>query len=83
MTTLDPAVRDLLEAIHDVLERPDWDPQASYNARAAIHSVLRYPVTSPPGEVAAWVRDQTVEAQDAGRVRAADRIALHLEAVPA
>jgi len=81
MTTLDPDLRDLLTAVHDVLERPDWDPQASHNARAAIESVLRYPLTSEPRRVAAWLRDRHVEAADAGRVRAADRTALHLAGI--
>jgi hypothetical protein len=77
MSTLDPAVRELLTAMHDALARPDLNPQAPYTAQEAIRCVLRYPTISPPAQMAAWVQDQTVASADANRVRAADRIALH------
>jgi hypothetical protein len=77
MSTLDPAVCDLLAATHDAIQRPHVDPKAVFAASTAIRDVLLYPAAYKPAQSAAWLRNYTVEAQDAYRVRAADRLDLY------
>jgi hypothetical protein len=77
MTTLDPAVRDLLAAVRGALYTPYTEgpstPDAVILARAALASVL---VDGVPVElVADLLARDTAEAADSGRVRHADQAA--------
>ena len=71
MTTLDPAVRDLLAAIHETLNGSGNHPVAA--AQVAIQSAVLY------GDLTAgWL---PLEAADAQRVRRADRWDLYRDAL--
>ncbi len=76
MSTLDPAVRDLLVTIHGALDGAEAKGYAVCAAQTAIRSLLLY---GHPDLLADWMLSdpQLAEAGDAHRVRATDRLDLY------
>jgi hypothetical protein len=74
MSTLDPAVRDLVATIDLALDAPEANfPEL----RAAVRSMRRF---SDPAGAARWLahnEQRALERADARRVRQADRIGLY------
>jgi hypothetical protein len=76
MNTLDPAVRDLLAAVVEVLDAADYCP-ATNGVQSAISVAMRGGALSHRLEVAAdYLREHYAEPADAWRVRAADHVDL-------
>src|SRR5688500_13752422 len=69
MSTLDPAVRDLLVAINDALDGAEQPDRPVHAARAAIQSAVRYGLDWSP---ARWLHEETAEAADRRRVKVSD-----------
>jgi hypothetical protein len=67
---LNPAVRDLLAAIHDALDAAEHPTRPVFAVQSVIESAVRYGQDdwSPAG----WLYEQTAEAADRRRVQAAD-----------
>jgi hypothetical protein len=75
MSTLDPAVRDLLVAIHEALNAAEVRDYPVCAVQTVIRSTVMYG-DRIPGEVARntdWLLGETAELADAKRVRFADR----------
>jgi hypothetical protein len=74
--TLDPAVRDLLVAIHLTIG-PPWVGDDSLATRlATVQSALADLATFGDPAFATSILQRAIEAADAGRVRRADTLAL-------
>lgn len=72
MTTLDPAVRDLLVAMHSTLDAAEHKGYPVCAVQTVIRSLMLY---GRPDELTAWLLSdpQLAEAGDTHRVRRADR----------
>jgi hypothetical protein len=70
MTRLDPAVRDLLVAVHNALDAAELRDYPVCAAQTAIRSAVQYPQLGLPTD---WLLTELGEMADAKRVRVADR----------
>jgi hypothetical protein len=69
MTRLDPAVRDLLVAIHDAVDAMEHPDSPAFAIASACESAARY---WSDWDAARWLHDKTAEVADRRRVKAAD-----------
>jgi hypothetical protein len=75
MSTLDPAVRDLLVAARDTLDAEEHPTSPTFAVQAVLGGLVRGGGSTT--ERTEYLREAFGEAADANRVRFADRIALY------